>query len=188
VYLVPDIDPRSSICRLPFSAQFMLQAFSRCQKRDSHFTLDNSDPVKLVEIQTMFMLLNKDVQFDEDFADSIGFDDYLRLPMSNEQIAIPDDLLDTLTKVLLNFRGVGKSNPGLVSSFIEMLKKYDSLLSKQVDTRKIVNAFVEQLDIRPSDSKPVKQPSVQKKPVQKVISEPAPKNNIWQKFDLGEKS
>ena len=55
--------------------------------------------------------------------------------MSNEQIAIPDDLLYMLTKVLLNFRGVGKSNSGLVSSFIEMLKKYDSLLSKQVNTQ-----------------------------------------------------
>lgn len=143
VYLVPEIDPRTSICRLPFSASFMLQAFARCQKRSSHFTLDNSDPVKLVEIQTMFMLLNKDIRFDEDFADSIGFDDYLRLPMSNEKIVIPDELLDTLTKVMLNFRGVGKSNSGLISSFIEMLKKYDALLSKQVDTKTIVNAFIE---------------------------------------------
>jgi hypothetical protein len=30
LYLVPEIDPRSTIFRLPFSASFMLQAFYRC--------------------------------------------------------------------------------------------------------------------------------------------------------------
>jgi hypothetical protein len=50
LYMVPDIDPKTCIYKLPFSASFMLQAFSRCQKRKDHSTLDNSDPQKVIEI------------------------------------------------------------------------------------------------------------------------------------------
>lgn len=49
---------------MPMSASFLLQAFSRCQKRTNHATLNNDEPDKLIEIQTMFMLLNKNVIFD----------------------------------------------------------------------------------------------------------------------------
>jgi len=30
LYLIPDVDPKTTILKLPFNASFMLQAFSRC--------------------------------------------------------------------------------------------------------------------------------------------------------------
>lgn len=67
----------------------MLQAFHNCQTRSKHQTLDNKDPIKLVEIQTMFMLLNWGVKFNQQFLKSNKLNSFLRLPMSNEGLIIP---------------------------------------------------------------------------------------------------
>jgi len=48
----------------------------------------------------MFILLNQNVKFDEDFLTRSRLDGYLRLPMSNELIIIPDELQKALTDVL----------------------------------------------------------------------------------------
>jgi hypothetical protein len=133
-YLIPDVNTNDQILRLPLSASFMLQTFARCQKRTEHSTLDNKDPVKLVEIQTMFMLLNREVKFDQKFIDDEELDGFLKLPMSNESITIPNELLEALTKIMINFRGVGKTNVDLIDQFLNNLRKYDSLLSKHVST------------------------------------------------------
>ena len=90
LYLVPDC--RSSIQKLPFSSQFLVQAFSRCQNRKDHHTLNNDEPVKLVEIQTMFMLLSREVRFDQSFLSRNELDGYLKLPMSKETLKVPEDL------------------------------------------------------------------------------------------------
>jgi len=58
--------------------------------------LDNKDPIALIEIQIMFMLLNKEVDFDEKFLLQTGLDGYLTLPMSNEEVVIPEELVDSL--------------------------------------------------------------------------------------------
>lgn len=55
LYMIPLIEPATVIGEYPFSASFLLTSFARGQKRTNHETLDNSDPYKLVEIQTMFM-------------------------------------------------------------------------------------------------------------------------------------
>ena len=81
---------------LPLSASFMLQVMSRCQSRTEHHTLDNKDPIALIEIQIMFMLLNKGVDFDKNFLLQTGLDGYLTLPMSNEEVVIPEELVDSL--------------------------------------------------------------------------------------------
>ena len=41
LYLIPQIDPKNFVYNLPLSASFILQALSRCQKREDHATLDN---------------------------------------------------------------------------------------------------------------------------------------------------
>ena len=64
VYLIPESE---GFLEYPFSANFMAQTFARTQNRSAHATLDNSDPVKLIEIQTMFMGLNRGVRFDDEF-------------------------------------------------------------------------------------------------------------------------
>lgn len=88
----------------------MLQVMSRCQSRSNHQTLDNKDPLALIEIQIMFMFLNKGIQFDKDFLQSTGLDGFITLPMSNEKVVIPDDLIESLLQNLQNYRGVGKTN------------------------------------------------------------------------------
>jgi hypothetical protein len=42
------------------------------------------------------MLLNKGVDFDEKFLLNTGLDGYLSLPMSNESIVIPEELINSL--------------------------------------------------------------------------------------------
>jgi len=44
----------------------------------------------------MFVLLNKNVDFNDNFLIKNGLDGYLRLPMSNEQIVIPEELIESL--------------------------------------------------------------------------------------------
>ena len=58
----------------------------------------------------MFMLLNKHVQFNENFLKDTGLDGFLELPMSNEQVIIPEELIDSLMNNLLYFKGIGKTN------------------------------------------------------------------------------
>jgi hypothetical protein len=48
----------------------------------------------------MFMLLNQNVTFDQDFLVRSGLDGYLRLPMSNELIKVPDELQKALMDLL----------------------------------------------------------------------------------------
>jgi hypothetical protein len=96
VYLIPKIERKAYVYGLPLSASFLLQTMSRCQSRSEHHTLDNKDPLALIEIQIMFMLLNKGLDFDQTFLLHTGLDGFLQLPMSNEQVVIPDDLINSL--------------------------------------------------------------------------------------------
>ena len=58
----------------------------------------------------MFMLLNKGVEFDKNFLLDTGLDGYLTLPMSNEDVIVPEELINCLLQNLQNYRGVGKTN------------------------------------------------------------------------------
>ncbi len=66
----------------------------------------------------MFLQLSKNVIFDENFKRTTGLDGYLKLPMSNESIVIPDDLVQSLVNMLSGFKGVGKTDLNLIDSFI----------------------------------------------------------------------
>lgn len=76
----------------------------------------------------MFMLLNKGVDFDEKFLLNTGLDGYLTLPMSNESIVIPEELINSLIQNLQNFGGVGKTNQKPIKELVELLKKHQKLL------------------------------------------------------------
>ena len=58
----------------------------------------------------MFMLLNRGVKFDEKFLVNTGLDGFLRVPLTNESISVPEELRDSLADLLTSFKGVGKSN------------------------------------------------------------------------------
>ena len=81
----------------------------------------------------MFILLSKEIQFDENFRKRSGIDSYLRLPMSNESVVIPPDLLQALMKILTGFKGVGKTNDEIIKNLIDLLNKYDTILSRHID-------------------------------------------------------
>jgi len=72
----------------------------------------------------MFMLLNKHVQFNDSFLLETGLDGFLELPMSNEQVIIPEELINSLLTNLQNFRGVGKTNQKPIKELVELLKKH----------------------------------------------------------------
>jgi hypothetical protein len=76
--------------------------------------LDNKDPIKLVEIQTMFMLLNWGVKFNQQFLKQNKLNSFLRLPMSNENLVVPEELLAGLEEVLDTHKGIGKSNQSVI--------------------------------------------------------------------------
>lgn len=48
----------------------------------------------------MFLLLNKNIQFDQSFLINTGVDQFLKLPMANEGIEIPSELEQSLLEVL----------------------------------------------------------------------------------------
>jgi len=77
----------------------------------------------------MFILLNKHVVFDKSFLQQTGADAFLTLPMSNEQILVPEELLRSLLEVLQGHKGIGKSSQKPIQDLIDLLKKYDKLLS-----------------------------------------------------------
>lgn len=143
LYLVPDC--RSSFQKMPFSSQFLVQAFSRCQNRKDHHTLNNDEPVKLVEIQTMFMLLSREVRFDQNFLVRNGLDGFLKLPMSKENLKVPEDLSASLTHVLQSHRGVGKTSPEPIELFIKLLKKYKGDLGRETSESEIWDCGSKQL-------------------------------------------
>lgn len=98
-----------------------------------------------MEIQTMFMLLNRNVDFDQDFLTRTGLDGFLRLPMSNESVEVPEELMVALVDVIETFKGVGKSNPKPIKYLISLLAKYKSLLSKHVDEKTIQESAFTQI-------------------------------------------
>lgn len=68
-----------------------------------------------------------------------GLDGFLKVPMSNESIRVPDDLNQSLLNVLHSHRGVGKSSPDPIKLFMQLLARYDSLLSKNIDSKQITD-------------------------------------------------
>ena len=86
----------------------------------------------------MFMLLNKGVDFDKNFLLHTGLDGYLSLPMSNEEVIVPEELINSLLQNLQNFRGIGKTNQKPVKELVELLKKHQKLLDQHVEEKFIV--------------------------------------------------
>jgi hypothetical protein len=92
LYLIPEIKANACLPQFPISSSFLLQALMRGQNRKEHPTLDNSDPVKMLEIQLMFNKLNCMVNFNESFLSKYCLDGFLRVPLSEESVNVPEDL------------------------------------------------------------------------------------------------
>jgi heat shock protein HspQ len=86
----------------------------------------------------MFMQLNKNIVFDNKFLISNGLDGYLRVPMTPENIIVPEELLSALFAVMHGFSGVGKTNQKPIKAMIDVLKKHDELISTKIEKGEII--------------------------------------------------
>ena len=56
----------------------------------------------------------------------------MKLPLSNESVKMPDDVLEALKQVLKNFKGVGKSDMRISQNFKKVLEKNADLLAEHI--------------------------------------------------------
>ena len=89
-----------SVPNFPFSFEFFAQCFSNGYNRKDHQTLDNSDKPKLFAIQLMFMAMNKHAAFNQAMLNKDNISSFLRLPLTNENIKVPEEFKTTLLEVL----------------------------------------------------------------------------------------
>lgn len=58
----------------------------------------------------MFLKMNEGVQFDSSFLTRNCLDDFLEIPMSDENFEVPSELKQAFEQLVKNFRGIGKTD------------------------------------------------------------------------------
>ena len=71
-------------------------------QRSDHPTLSNEDLPKLYGIQLKFMSLNKNCVYNEMLALRQKFNSYITLPLTNENIKIPNEFGEALRAAMAN--------------------------------------------------------------------------------------
>ena len=148
LFLVPELNVLKQFKGMPFSENFLAQAYGWAQNRKEHATLTNEDPHKLAEVQTMFINMHKSAVYDENFLDAMQIDGFLTLPMSVESFDLPEDLKTAIQKMIHNFIGIageGKEAPESTKNLVKMLQKYDKLLTQFVDIDMITSRAISQI-------------------------------------------
>ena len=84
LYLVPDMDHENRLIDAPFSANFLAQVYAWGQNRSDHQTLNNDDPCKMAEVQTMFIRMAQSQTWNEQWLVKRDLDGFIRIPMSVE--------------------------------------------------------------------------------------------------------
>ena len=96
VFLIPKITQvQDRLAGLPFDVSFYLQCFSRALKRKNHPTMNVNDPYKLIEILSHFVKQLRYVHFDERFLAEHKLDDFLEVPMADNEIDVPPTLISS---------------------------------------------------------------------------------------------
>lgn len=72
---------------------FYLTCFSRALNRSSHPTLNADNPTKLVEVLSHFVKQLRYVYFDEKFLESNKLDGFIEVPMTDNEIDVPPELV-----------------------------------------------------------------------------------------------
>lgn len=81
-YLIPVINNNiSKLPDFPFSASMFLQCYYRLMNRKEHETLDNTSPLKTLELLLTFFNMYRHVRLDENFKVWGGFDGYFQAPL-----------------------------------------------------------------------------------------------------------
>jgi len=61
----------------------------------------------MLDVQTMFLRMNKGVWFNNTFLQKNQMDGFLKVPMSVENFKLPYELIEKLNAVVEGFAGVG---------------------------------------------------------------------------------
>jgi hypothetical protein len=100
----------------PFSYQFAAQCLYNSINRTEHETLDNSDVPKAVAVLLMFLRMNSR-QYDEQLLEEQGLSGYFTMPLTNEELVIPQDFQLAVDKAIQATPGRGliaSSDPDLL--------------------------------------------------------------------------
>jgi len=78
----------------------------------------------MLDVQTMFLKMNRGVRFDDAFLHKHQMDAFLRVPMSVETFQLPETFIKSLNAMIDEFAGVGQeSNRSNNTAFLKELKK-----------------------------------------------------------------
>ena len=78
----------------------------------------------MIDVQTMFLRMNKGQFFNDTFLSKAGLDGFLRVPMSVETFTLSDEFIEKLIPVLESFAGVGQeSNRATNEAFLAEIAK-----------------------------------------------------------------
>jgi len=94
----------------------------------------------------MFMKLNKGTVFDESFLRKYSLDGFLCVPMSNEEIKVPQEIDDSVNEVIKKFNQIGKNDVRPIKKMIKLMQEHDQVLSQHVDTKTIVEKAMVQIE------------------------------------------
>lgn len=137
LYLVPE-GPKNKNAYLydypEYSEKYVAQVFGWAQTRTDHETLDNSNPANVLEVQTMFLRLNKKAVFNKAFVDKSGIAGLLRVPLGRDDIELPDSLLQAVGEVVNDFAGIGsEANSERNQKLLSELEKAKGSLQQYTD-------------------------------------------------------
>ena len=83
----------------------------------------------MVDVQTMFLKMNRNLVFDENFLFKNQVDGFLRVPMSVESFELPQPLISSFKAMVNTFAGVGDdANKTTNDAFLAELRKSNDVL------------------------------------------------------------
>lgn len=113
----------------------------------------------MIDVQTMFLRMNKNLRFDDSLLRKNQLDGYLRVQMSVESFTLPETLIEKLNEVLETFAGVGEeSNRSTNEALLKELKKHEASLMQFVDHSTQKDNWLQQLRDVAASSAPVQDP------------------------------
>ena len=100
----------------------------------------------MVDVQTMFLGMNKNLSFDSQFLKDKQLDGYLRVPMSKESINLDSELFDAVKTNIRQFAGVGnEANVANVANLLKLLKTHQQELQQFNSNEIITKSIMDQI-------------------------------------------
>ena len=114
------------MAKFPFSYEFFAQCMHNFVTREEHFLKDeNLDLPSLFASKINFLVLSKRYKYNKKLLERLGLDGFLELPLTNENIKVPDEFKTLLDKIITEVsvaEGCDGSSPAVLN-FIQLVKK-----------------------------------------------------------------